>query len=237
MLFIDPSKPIATCVSQTCDGCKVKGSIHCHFVARDHIQFLAIALPSFLLGGAAIYHVSGWWLALWIAMIPSFFALLEIRVLCTHCPHYAEPDKTLKCWANYGVPKIWKYRPGPMSIAEKSVFLAGLTIIFGYPVVFMILAAQWFLLGVYLITVVGFFMTLKRYLCTQCMNFACPWNEVKVETRHAFFQCNPGYAAAWQVQVDTGNSSHSGGQTQRKTHVGRFVRDTPADRSHSHAER
>ncbi|GAJ20475.1 unnamed protein product, partial [marine sediment metagenome] len=25
---------------------------------------------------------------------------------------------TLKCWANYGSPKLWKYRPGPMSLNE-----------------------------------------------------------------------------------------------------------------------
>ena len=31
--------------------------------------------------------------------------------------------KTLKCWANYGSPKLWKYRPGPMSLAEKTVFI------------------------------------------------------------------------------------------------------------------
>ncbi len=203
MLFRDPSKPIATCVSKSCDGCKVRSSLHCHFEAKDHIHFLAIALPSFLLGGAGIYCVSGWWLALWIAMVPSFFAFLEIRVLCSHCPHYAEPDKTLKCWANYGAPKIWKYRPGPMSFAEKSVFLAGLTIIFVYPVIFLILAAQWFLLIVYVLTVVGFFMTLKLFLCTQCMNFACPLNAVRGKSRREFFRCNLEHARAWQVTVDT----------------------------------
>lgn len=210
MLFRDSSKPIATCVSDTCDDCKARNEIHCHFEARDYIHFLAICLPSFLLGGAGIYYVSGWWLALWIAMIFGFFMLLEIRVLCSHCPHYAEPDKTLKCWANYGAPKIWKYRPGPMAFTEKFILLSGFTIIWGYPIIFLILAAQWFLLFVYVLTAVGFFMTLKLFLCTQCMNFACPLNAVEDKARREFFRCNPEQARAWQVQADTGNVTQAG---------------------------
>jgi hypothetical protein len=36
MWFHDPSKPIATCVSDSCDDCKVKSAIHCHFEAKDY---------------------------------------------------------------------------------------------------------------------------------------------------------------------------------------------------------
>jgi hypothetical protein len=199
MWFHDPSKPIATCVSDSCDDCKVKSAIHCHFEAKDYVHFLAICLPSFLLGGAGIYHVSEWWLALWIAMIPGFFGLLEIRVLCSHCPHYAEADKSLKCWANYGAPKIWKYRPGPLSFAEKSILLSGFAVIWGYPLVFLILGAQWFLLLVYAVASAGFFMTLKLFLCTQCMNFACPLNGVPDSVRASFFECNPSVSRAWNA--------------------------------------
>lgn len=64
MLFLDPSKPIATCVSETCNGCAVGETLHCHFSLRDLIHFLLIALPSFLVGGALIsinnFHFSGY---------------------------------------------------------------------------------------------------------------------------------------------------------------------------------
>ena len=122
MLFLDPSKPIATCVSETCNGCPVGETLHCHFSLRDLIHFLLIALPSFLVGGVGIYHRNGWMLILWLIMVVGYFGFIEIRVMCSHCPHYAEPGSSLKCWANYGSPKIWKYRPGPMTLIEKIVF-------------------------------------------------------------------------------------------------------------------
>jgi len=199
MFFLDPGKPIATCVSEPCNGCSLQKTLHCHFRPRDLIHFLLIASPSFLLGGAGIYHLNGWLLIPWLTMIIGYFGFLEIRVMCSHCPHYAESDSSLKCWANYGAPKIWKYRPGPMSLIEKTVFLGGFVIIWGYPLFCLIFGLQWFLLIVYGLTVGGFFMTLKVFLCSQCMNFACPLNTVEAEIRRDFFYRNPEVAKAWGV--------------------------------------
>ncbi len=81
MLFLDPSKPIATCVSETCNGCPVSETLHCHFSLRDLIYFLLIALPSFLVGGAGIYHRNGWMLILWLIMVVGYFGFIEIRVM------------------------------------------------------------------------------------------------------------------------------------------------------------
>jgi hypothetical protein len=77
--------------------------------------------------------MNGWLLIPWLTMIIGYFGFIEIRVMCSHCPHYAESDSSLKCWANYGSPKIWKYRPEPMSFIEKAIFLGGFAIIWGYP--------------------------------------------------------------------------------------------------------
>ena len=63
---------------------------------------------------------------------------------------------------------------------------------------FFALAAQWFLLFVYAVTTVGFFMTLKLFFCSQCMNFACPLNGVDEAARQAFFERNPEVAEAWK---------------------------------------
>jgi len=62
MLFLDPNKPIATCVSKSCTGCPVEEKLHCHFTPKDLIHFLLITLPSFLIGGAGVYHLNGWML-------------------------------------------------------------------------------------------------------------------------------------------------------------------------------
>jgi len=202
MLFLDPSKPIATCVSETCNGCPVGETLHCHFSLRDLIHFLLIALPSFLVGGAGIYHRNGWMLILWLIMVVGYFGFIEIRVMCSHCPHYAEPGSSLKCWANYGSPKIWKYRPGPMTLIEKIVFLGGFVVVWGYPLFFLIPGHQWFLLIVYALTVAGFFMTLNKFLCSQCINFSCPMNTVQDEVRRSFFERNPDVAKAWGIDIN-----------------------------------
>jgi hypothetical protein len=197
MMFLNPEKPIATCSSSSCDHCPVDSVIHCHFTLKDLVHFLLIAFPPFLLGGAGIYHVSGLLLIPWLLFVIAFFGFIEIRVMCSHCPHYAESEKSLKCWANYGSLKLWKYRPGPMNVIEKVVFFGGFAIAWGYPALFLIFSLQIFLLIVYLITTTGFFMTLKLFLCSQCMNFACPLNCVSDENRDKFFDRNPSVAKAW----------------------------------------
>ena len=198
MMFLDPDKPIITCVSESCNDCSVADALHCHFSPKDLTHFLCIVLPSFLLGGAGIYNVSGSLLFLWILMIIGYFGFVEIRVMCSHCPHYAEKGNSLKCWANYGAPKVWKYRPGPMSFMEKVIFIGGITAIWGYPILFLLAGMQWFFLLVYVISVAGFFMTLRMFLCSRCMNFACPLNTVDENTRQEFFKQNPEVAKAWE---------------------------------------
>jgi hypothetical protein len=127
----------------------------------------------------------------------GFFGFIEIRVMCSHCPHYAEEGKSLKCWANYGSPKLWKYRPGPMSAKEKTVFFGGLVAVFGYPLGFFINGGLWYLLGLYILLTAGFYTTLKRSFCSKCMNFACPLNGVPDPVRQKFWECNPVVGKAW----------------------------------------
>jgi len=201
MMFLPPDKPIKTCVSEACGDCPVHDTLHCHFTLRDLMCFLLVVFPAFLIGGAGIYHVSGWLLIPWVTLAIGYFGFIEIRILCSHCPHYAEEGNTLKCWANYGSPKIWKYRPGPMTWPEKALFLLGLVLIWGYPLYFLIYDFQVFLLIVYLLTSGGFFMTLKTFFCSQCMNFACPLNTVKKETHRTFFERNPVITEAWGKDI------------------------------------
>lgn len=197
MAFLDPSNPIATCVASECADCPVSKEVHCHFRLKELAHFLLVCLPGFIVGGAGILAFGVWPLAFWIAIIIGFFAFLEIRVMCSHCPHYAEDGTTLGCWANHGSPKLWKYRPGSMSLIEKIAFFGGLAIVWGYPLPFLGVGRLWFLLTLYLLTNAAFFATLKSFLCSQCMNFACPLNSVGEATRDLFFQGNPSVAEHW----------------------------------------
>jgi hypothetical protein len=49
----------------------------------------------------------------------------------------------------------------------------------------------------YALTAAAAGTTLKRFLCTRCMNFACPLNETDETARQAFFKRNPTLAQAW----------------------------------------
>jgi hypothetical protein len=197
MVFLDPSKPIATCTAPECHNCPVSKEVHCHFRPKELIYFLLICLPGFIVGGAGLLAFGVWPLLLWIAIIIAFFGFLEIRVMCSHCPHYAEEGTTLRCWANHGSPKLWNYRPGPMSFIEKISFFGGLAVVWGYPLPFLWLGSLWFLLVLYILTNGAFFASLKSFLCSQCMNFACPLNSVSETTRDLFFQRNPSIAEHW----------------------------------------
>jgi hypothetical protein len=143
--------------------------------------------------------VNAWLLIPWIGLLVSYFGFVEIRVMCSHCPHYAEPGtQSLQCWANYGSPKLWTYRPGPMSAGEKAVFFAGLALIGGYPLAFLMIGMQWLLLAMFVALVVVMAAAMRARLCSRCMNFACPLNRVEPSVRAMFFACNPGIAQAWK---------------------------------------
>jgi len=199
-MFLDPQRPLTTCTAENCEGCPVSKDVHCHFHGRDLTAFLFLGFPIFIIGGAGIVQFNAWWLIPWLLMAFGYFGFVEIRVMCSHCPHYAEPGKSLQCWANYGSPRLWQYRPGPMNTSEKIIFETGLALIFGYPLVFLLIGLQWLLLVVFILTVASFFATLKRSYCSECMNFACPLNNVDEKVRAEFFGRNPVIAQAWQAK-------------------------------------
>ena len=206
MMFLDPEKPITTCNSESCDDCAIKSNIHCHFRLKDLLYFLFISLPSFIIGTVGIYYMNGWLLIPWIMIIIVFFGFIEIRVMCSHCPHYAETPKSLKCQANYGTPKLWKYMPGPMSTMEKTIFFLGFGIVWGYPLPILYLSEHLLLLILYLVVTAGFFYILIVFLCSQCMNFACPFNHVDDEVRNQFFDKNPSVGESWRKYKNDNNS-------------------------------
>ena len=197
--FFSPDEPIHTCDRDGCESCPVRGKLVCHFNDRQLTGFFLFCLPVL---AAGLLLTALWSLPAligWIACLALYFGLIEIRVMCSHCPHYAQPEtRTLTCWANYGAPKLWAYRPGPMSIMEKAVFSGGMITVFAYPVVFAILAGSYLPLAVYLVFLAAGAFALRHFLCVKCFNFACPLNRVGTQTRELFFQCNPAVRDAWQ---------------------------------------
>ena len=197
-MFLDPNQPIKSCTAADCQDCPVRYGLHCHFHGRDLTQFFLMMLPVFLIGGAGVVHAGWGYVIPWILIAIAYFGFIEIRVMCSHCPHYNEDTGSgLRCWANYGSPKLWKYRPGPMSTGENIVFYGGLLAVMSYPLIFLIGGGQWLLLAFYLAALAAGGATMQVYMCAHCYNFACPLNRVEDSLKAAFFARNPEIAAAW----------------------------------------
>lgn len=86
-------------------------------------------------------------------------------------------------------------------VGKSHFFFAGFALVWGFPVIFLVVGLQVFLLVVYLLSVTGFFLTLRMFLCSRCMNFACPLNRVKDDVCREFFKCNPRIAEAWKHET------------------------------------
>lgn len=183
-----------------CADCSLGGRLKCRFRAGDLLHFLGMfggfAFPAIIgvtLGGY------GWWLLGWLAFALVFFELWEIRILCSHCPYYAEKGHTLHCIANYGSLKVWKYRPEPMSQSEKIQLWIGFAILGGYPFPFLLLGGQFVFAFLAFWGLCLFFWTLQKYTCPQCVNFSCPLNRAPKEVVDGFLRRNPTMRAAWEA--------------------------------------
>jgi hypothetical protein len=198
-MFLDPNKSLVTCTFSDCKNCVLNNQLQCHFKIWGLLRFFVVAFPPFILAGIGIAHINAWLLLPWVALALSYFGLIEIRVMCSHCPHYAEPEiKSLKCWANYGSPKLWKYNPGPMSIIEKVVFFIGLGLLGGYPMVILLHSRARLLFVLFILSIISMGGLMSRTMCNHCMNFACPFNRVEITLREAFFNLNPTIADTWK---------------------------------------
>jgi hypothetical protein len=204
-----------------CIGCGNYGKLHCRWDRDILMTFYAIALPPLIAAIFGIilvnYLIGAWWsLAVYVIFLFVFFVLYEIRILCSHCPYYAEESIILHCLANHGMPKLWRYHPEPMNGFERiSLIVCFLIIFFLFP-----LAVQgygmWFitvhyardgsvallgLTGIALITILSglaFFIVLRHFYCSRCVNFSCPLNSVPREVVDEFLRRNPVMREAWE---------------------------------------
>jgi hypothetical protein len=184
----------------SCEGCSLKGPLMCRFEKDDLTQFLMIFLPFFVTAiGGVITAGYGWWLFGWLAYGIFFFYVWEARVLCSHCPYWAEDGRLLRCHANYGVIKLWKYRPGPMNRSEQVQFSIGALLLVLYPLFFMVIGQEYLLAAIGLVSAASFAYLLWQNSCDRCINFSCPLNHVSPTTRQAFLDRNPVIFAAWKA--------------------------------------
>ena len=217
----DTSSIICTWDEQSdCANCGNNLKLNCKWDKNLLNGFLFIAFPYTIvafLGIAVTGLLTGvWWpLIAMIAFFPAFFLVLEIRVLCSHCPFYGEDSKILHCLANHGTPKLWRYRPEPLNKLEKISFLAGLLFFGGFPLLTQA-NGIWFLVAHYeaysLITLLGLIgiacatllaaitmiACLMIHYCPKCVNFSCPLNKVPKSQVDEYLERNPLMKHAWE---------------------------------------
>ncbi|MHA2366720.1 MAG: hypothetical protein ACXAC7_22395, partial [Candidatus Hodarchaeales archaeon] len=123
-----------------CMNCSIKDEVNCKWEQSHLLRFYKYTLPFMIFGflGLILVGLKVSWIPLitYVAFWIFFFGFFEIRVLCSHCPYYAEGEgRTLHCLANHGSYKFWKYNPGPMKLWEKLGFLSGFLIFVLFPIV------------------------------------------------------------------------------------------------------
>ena len=135
----------------------------------------------------------------WIGYLLFFFFVWESRMICNHCPYFANDEqRTLHCPIDKGKLKTSKYNPGPSSLSEKIQFLVGFLILLGYPLIFLALANQILLLLIVLGASIIWIIIIQLKVCTDCVNFACVLNRVPKSVRLQFFEKNPIIKKAWE---------------------------------------
>jgi len=201
-----------------CATCGLSGRLLCKWDARALRAFLAPALTFCILGLGAMALLGllsgAWWpLISYGAFMALFFPVFEIRILCSHCPFYAEDGKILHCPANHGAPKLWRYRPGPMRVWEKAALLIGFIIFAGAPLaaagwdVWLTAAgdfgeiAFWAMVGLAAgVPGTGWslYALLRGHVCPRCVNFSCPLNLTPKSVKDAYLRQNPAMREAWE---------------------------------------
>lgn len=182
-----------------CQECQTNGKLMCRFDRKDMLNFFMIILPfSFTAIAGVICAGYGWYLLLWLVYSLFFFFIWEARVLCRHCPYWAQAGSILHCHANYGVIKIWKYQPGPMSKWEKIQFVAGVLLLIGFPFPFLLLGQEYLLALIGISAVVSGAFILWKNVCSRCINFSCPANSAPKQLVDIYLRNNPDIQAAWK---------------------------------------
>jgi hypothetical protein len=184
---------------ERCRECDLSAQLMCRFERGDLIRFLLAFFPfGFIVIAGVIRAGYGLYLLGWVTYGLFFFFVWEARVLCRHCPYWAEESRVLHCHANYGVIKAWRYDPRPMSASEKAQFILGALIFVAYPFPFLLLGQQFAVASFALVAAALSGYTLRRHGCSRCINFSCPANAVPRPLVDAYLRHNPVMRTAWE---------------------------------------
>jgi hypothetical protein len=200
----------AACSRQTCVDCEIQGKLLCLHTPADLADFGVLAIGWFIPFVAGMVIGQFWvGLAVWLGLAVLFFGYVEALILCRHCPHYAEAGSTLRCHANWGLPKFPRFDPQPLGRFDQAAWLLYVAVLFLYPIPFFAWSQQWLLLVILLWATVAWAWTVQRTQCTRCYHLSCPVNRVPGPIREAFFHNYAAFAQAWGRDESSGSGGGS----------------------------
>jgi hypothetical protein len=133
-------------------------------------------------------------------MLPLYFIIsmlffaggIEWYVLCRHCPCYEHSgrehgkENRFYCLANWGSPKIFKYKPRHISRGGQATFLGFTGFFLLFPILYFL--DRWEFVLFQLVFAFSFLVTLRHWGCSQCPNFGCILNCVPEDQRGKFLE-------------------------------------------------
>jgi len=179
--------------------------LSCRFRLTHYLRFTALLLAFGLAAAAGMTRAGltpllvGW---VGFIIVAFFFPGWGIRVLCTHCPFYARPGLILRCNSTIGPLKLWRRRPGPASGAERVQLQVILAVLFGFPVIALLVAGQFLWAGLTAAAAALLAWTETTFACRRCVNFACFLNRVSAGRRDAFLDRHPDLKKDWAQRSD-----------------------------------
>lgn len=145
----------------------------------DFLYWIMVASLPFITACLAIGSISiGWLIFYFILCILLVTAIF--RYFCTHCPHYTQNGKTLKCMFFWWMPKFFKAQPGPLTKIDKTVSILSPVIIAFLPIYWLLLQPAFLIIYILSLSVLA--TTMKRYECSRCVYSQCPSNTAEKES-------------------------------------------------------
>lgn len=117
-------------------------------------------------------------------------AAIMYTIKCPHCPYYKKSERTHRCFIWWGVPKIYRSRPGPEKRIVGIYAPIGMLVLTLFPVYWLL--HEWELLLLYLLSIVVLIMSIRLNECSRCLNFMCSHNTVPEELRKEYMKTAEG---------------------------------------------
>lgn len=166
--------------------CTRSGLITRHEFSRFVYYKLLTLIPvSAALIAITRYSEAIYWPFVYIGLC-LLHAGIMFSIKCPHCPHYKIDGKIHQCFMIWGIPKIYKARPGPEKRIVGIYAPIGILVLTFFPVYW--LRFQWELLFLYLLSIVVLLTSINLNECHRCINFECGHNGVPEEARKAYLE-------------------------------------------------